>query len=317
MKLQGSRFAYISDLHGKDPKKYIRTLYKHPVDLIVLGGDIPDYTQKNFISLCKKFLRLNIPIIIFPGSHENCFMYKKALSKIKNKLLIDATKIKNRRIQFGDVDLIIIPGSDSVSSGSKPYNGGTYYLFDKKDAAQLRRAKKKLRDIQFAQTVSPMYLQDIRALMKHPRSTPSRRILLTHIPFRCKTKRGIDVAHFAIAQKDFTLSKKDSTMRSHKNLHVVKGNIFPLKQAKILKKRGYPLKLQKKNVGSLLISKFMKRYSITKFICGHIHEAGKRAISKTEKKIKPQIYYKNAFINSGEGLTIITCKKERISYEFK
>ncbi|MCA9477967.1 MAG: metallophosphoesterase [Nanoarchaeota archaeon] len=316
MKLSGSRFAFISDLHGKNPIHFLKKLKSHPVDLVVLGGDIPDCTQRNLESICKKFLTLNIPIIIYPGSHENSDTYKKALSNVKNRLLIDALKIKNRHIQFGEMDLIIIPGSDTVASGTKAFNGGNHWLFEKREPSRLKKANQRIKEIKFAKKVNPVYVEDTKKLMSTRRSKPSSRILLTHIPFSCKTTKGLDVAHFGVAKKDFRIEKKDLKEVHEEHQSVNKGAVFTLKSATKLKKKGYPIILRKRNVGSEYISKFLKQYKITKFICGHIHEAGKRAISKSEKPIKQKVFYKESYINSGQGLTRITCKNEKISYEF-
>lgn len=201
--IEGKRFAFISDLHGKDPTPHIKKIKKQAIDLVVLGGDIPDSTQKSLTSICKKFLTLNIPVVIFPGSHENGEVYKKALSKIKDENLIDATKVNNRRIFFGDMDLIIIPGSDVVGRGSKNYNGGSFWLREKKTPKIVKESNKKIKEIKFARKATLVFIEDTIKLMSKKRTKPASRILLTHIPPKCKSKKGIDIAH--LKKKKFLL----------------------------------------------------------------------------------------------------------------
>ena len=141
-----SHIGVLSDTHGdiKLVRKAVDFLKKHPVDLLVLPGDIGFFTIKSYQLIINACRRLKIPLIPFPGSHENSFTWKKSLAPYKkDKNIIDG--FKNRLIRFGDYNLVMVPGSQVVSSGTKSYNGGNIWLTsDKITPARLRQANKKI-----------------------------------------------------------------------------------------------------------------------------------------------------------------------------
>jgi Icc-related predicted phosphoesterase len=318
----------ISDLHNDKItlKKSIDWFKQNSLDAIILAGDTPGYTKSSFVSIIKKLLKLNIPIVIFPGSHENNIIYNQTMTQFKgNKKLIDAVNKNNRLIKYGDWELVMIPGSCSLSSAPRKFWGGTFWLFDKIITPTLRkRINNRLQSISFAREASPISIIDNYKLLEQKSITKgSKKIVFAHDPIRCKTKNGIDIAHFGIIKKDFSINKKHLKLKAFKELdwkgdgNFKTDHITMINKALLLKKYGYPVKIKKTHVGNQFVNKFLKKYKINKFICGHIHECGMRAIDKEENKVKSNIATSSLFLNSGpKTATIIKLNKNKIAYYF-
>jgi len=329
-----NKIAFISDLHNNKEflKKILPWIKNKDVDAIILGGDIPGHTTSSFLSILKQFLKLNKPIIIFPGSHENQSIYKETLAKIKpfdkKKLLIDG--VRNRLIDYKGWEFIIIPGSKVVSSGPGKWFGGSYWLFENKITSSMkRRAEKKLREIGFSKKESLVSIYDtVKAIEKKSKVSGSKKILFSHEPLKNKTSNGLDLAVFGKIIKNFKIDKKHFSSREIKKLFekfldrtFEKDQVLTLEKTNALQKYSYPVKITKKHVGDEAINKFLKKQKITKMVCGHIHECSFRAIDFSEKKIKPNIFHKEALINSGlNNVTIISFEnksyKNKVSFEF-
>ncbi|MGM5480613.1 MAG: metallophosphoesterase family protein [Nanobdellota archaeon] len=317
---------FISDIHGN--KESIRSIVDYlqtlSFDCIILGGDIPDFTKATFTFILKQFLKCDVPIILFPGSHENSERYDAVISLFKDTpLLIDAKQSSNQRIRFGLFELLIIPGSSVVSSGTKPYNGGNMYLLDEKNTPSIKRnVSLKLKKKKFAKRAEPFFMTDIRKMIARKTIIPRKRqIVFTHEPPLFSTKRAIDTAQFGIPTESFDISMKE--FKKNKLDTLLSGNTertfstnsrIPLKEAKILKEKGYPMKLYSRNVGNPAIKKLLQQYSLTKLLCGHIHEGGPKAIDSKEYAVKNSTWNKTVFINNGLGsegnITHITLRKD-------
>lgn len=323
-----SALGVISDLHNDKEtlKKSINWFKRNPVDAIILAGDTPGYTKSSFVSIIKKFLKLDIPIIVFPGSHENGILYTKTLDEFKdNKKVIDAFKINNRLIKYSNWELVMIPGSGSVSNAPRKFWGGTFWLFDKAITPSLRkRINHRLQSIKFARKGTPVSIVDNDKLLKRRSKTKgSKKIVFAHDPIKCKTRRGIDIAHFGISTKKFSVKKKHLRLKAFKefdwagDIEWEVNNLTVIDKANLLKKYDYPIKIKKTHVGTDFLNKFLKKHRITKYICGHIHECGHRAIDKNENKVKENTATSSLFINSGPATaTIIKIEKNKISYQF-
>ncbi len=152
-------------------------------------------------------------------------------------------------------------------------------------------------------------------------------MIFSHIPFRCQTKRGIDLAKSGRVKNSFLIKAKHGRLKKFQEVDCPTGTIFfegaiiPPQIAQLLKSYKYPVNTTSRNVGSIGIKKILNKFRITKFICGHIHEAGPRAINKEEKKVKKNTWSKECYINNGTGFekhaTIITLNtKGEIKYAF-
>lgn len=328
IKQNHNTLGVISDLHNDKEtlKKSIAWFSKNPVDAIILAGDTPGYTKSSFVSILKKILKLNVPIVVFPGSHENGILYKRTMKEFKgNKKIIDAFKINNRLIKYSNWELVMIPGSSSVSNAPKKFWGGTFWIFEKPITASLKkRVNHRLQSISFAREGTPVSIVDNENLLKKKsKTTGSKKIVFAHDPIKCKTRRGIDIANFGISTKKFSIKKKHLRLKAFKefdwagDLDWEINTISVIDKARLLKKYLYPIKIKKTHVGDEFLNKFLRKHRITKFVCGHIHECGHRAIDKDENKVKENVPSSSLFLNSGPGTaTILKIEKNKISYKF-
>lgn len=304
--------AYISDLHGsrEATRQAITYLKENPVHIIVLGGDTPDFTPSTFTYQLRTFLTLGKPVVVFPGSHENSENYNKVIKQFKkNNLLIDG--VVHRKVTLNNFDILIMPGSDSVSSGNRSYNGGSYKLIKKKSPATTRKLTTYLKEHKIVKKATPIAIEDTT---KHYSKKPT--IVLAHIPPLCKTKKGIDVAQFGTFKHSFSLKPKDRIKKVFK--HEISAEYNPhmlvnYEQAKMLKEHKYPVHIKKENVGSPTLRKFTSKKGVRAYVCGHIHESGPKAIDEEEKTVRQHTWTKKVFINNGPGnegnMTILTLNK--------
>ncbi|MCF7799192.1 metallophosphoesterase [Candidatus Woesearchaeota archaeon] len=312
--------AYITDLHGnREATRHAATYLKeNPVHIIILGGDIPDFTPSTLSYQLRMFLKLNKPVIIFPGSHENSENYTKALKEFsKNTNLIDG--VKERHIVLNNFNLLIVPGSDTVSSGNRSFNGGTYKLTKTKSPTTTAKLTKYLKEHKIAKKATPIAISNTT---KHYDKKPA--IIFAHIPLLCNTPKGIDIARFGTFKHAFTIKPADRRKKIFNKEFNPEYNpniLVNYEQAKLLKEYHYPVIIKKENVGSPTLRKFALKKNIRAYVCGHIHEAGPKAINKEEKTVRQNNWTKQVFINSGPGsegnMTILTLNKAgEVKYNF-
>lgn len=322
------RVAVVTDLHGdvESVGRMVAYLDKYPVDLVVLNGDIPDFTATNLRKILQMFLKLDVHVVFFGGSHENSVLIEKALAPIKDKNLIDANTISKRIVELGKYKLFMIPGSDTISSGSRKFNGGNMWLVNKRNKKDLVGMNKRIEEIGFSRFAAPVYLSDTEKQLDKHKGNGQYKIVFGHVPARCKTKRGIDAARFGQVSEPFQLQKKHLKLKKFKELCLgaektyMYKSITMLERAQLFKQYGYPISIIEKNVGSKEIRKLLNKHHITKYLCGHIHEAGPRCIDKKERKVKQNTAAKELFINNGPGhdghLSILTlCDKGFVKYK--
>ena len=77
--------------------------------------------------------------------------------------------------------------------------------------------------------------------------------------------------------------------------------IFVLDEAKELIAEGYPITMHKKNVGNEHITAVIEKVGISKYLCGHIHEAGGKALTKKGKLIQENAWSNELFYNCSSG----------------
>lgn len=292
---QSGKILFVSDTHGSitDIDAACAIIRTHNIDALILGGDIPDHTIRNFKSILSRLHKLPLPVIIYPGSHETYRQYTTALKKYPS--IIDARK--NKRFQYGDSELLMIPGSD-VLNNTKKFCGGSFLLqpnlYSKKKVKKFYQEKKVTKNL------------EITALSRISTRGGATTVAFSHIPKKCRTKNGIDRAKF------YTIEQQVS----------VDDEIFyPFELiASLQEKRdeAIPWVYKEKNVGSKSFSSFLHKNTITKLICGHIHEAGPRAITTHEKTVSKNTPCTKLYCNNGQhSATLLTFHSaSRISHEF-
>ncbi len=258
--------------------RFLRRFEKENVDLIVLNGDLGD-NYKEIKKVLNVFKRTKIKTLVIPGSHEPYKDYYKAIKTIKNnKNVIDlSSKI---RINFEDYNLIVFPGSDAIY-----HTGGFLLANDNKHKMKREKILKRYIKKDFRTII----LNDLRRFIKKNKEN----ILIMHIPPKFKGNKSIDVANFGVVTKNCFFRIKNRMRLLEKT------DIFPLKMALNMKSKGLPIKIQTKNVGNEYLKKLIKQLKIKKFVCGHIHESGGRAVILSGKKLKQNKWSKELFYNTG------------------
>jgi Icc-related predicted phosphoesterase len=268
------------------------------VDAIALCGDLGD----NFFEInavLRATAGAKAKIIAFPGSHEPETDFYRALRK--NKRVIDGTK--KRRIALQGYDVVLLPGStvNTANAGFRILDGKR---IPKEYAAEYR-------------------VFSIAQLGRFVRNA-AKTVVLCHDPPKCAGKNAIDVAYSGVVRKTFLLHPKHAKifgkkLAQHRNdlatlLHAA-GSIVPQPFAGKLAKFGYPIFVKHRNVGNVALKQFLKSKRIPFFACGHIHEAGHRAVSAAGKSLKPGVWSPSVWynaapaVNGNGGILIIDGKK--------
>ncbi len=275
--------------NGKSVSRLRAAYEREHVDAIAVCGDLGD-DFKEISSVLKAVSAARVPVIAFPGSHEPAADYFKALKQ--HKRVIDGTK--TRRITIKGYDIVTLPGS-SVNVPSATF----------RIVGDAREAKR------FAQHGYRTFL--ISDLAKFIRK-PAKTVILCHDPPRGSSKDGIDVAYSGIVKKFFIVKPKDAGIFG-KNAHPFtrihdQGSIVPEPYASKLAAKGYPVAVKHRNVGNDALKAFLKQKRINFFACGHIHEAGHRAVSAAGRPLKqgarsPSVWYNAAPAVEGNGGILI------------
>ncbi len=262
------KIGIITCAHGNGKAaERLRKAYEYDkVDAIILSGDLGD-DFKEITAVLKAVAPARVPIIAFPGSHEPAHDYDRAIKSSKN--IIDGTK--KRRITIKGHDLITLPGS----SVNVPHAG-----------FRIAESKQGLKAFRL------FSVKDLAPLVRNP----SRTVVLCHDPPRCSTKAGIDVAYSGIVQRTFFIAtKKEITAYG-------RGEIVAQPLARHLARKGCPVKVAYRNVGIKELKQFLKHKRIPFFACGHIHEAGQRAITATGKRLVPGAWSQSVWYNAAPAI---------------
>ncbi len=281
---------FVTDIHGRvvEVQKIISHIKKTPVDAIILGGDIPGTTKKSFHDILRPLSKLDVPVIVIPGSHEPAKLY----DVVSRYPVIDTTKKRNWLIRYGEQELVFLPGSDVTFTGTFRNDGGSYHLMSGLSPAQKTKRTRSMRSRNISQIVEYYDMEEIRDYVKKYSKIPgSQKLVFSHVPLFCKSKKGIDLAQFYMPTKAFEFD----------GYTLEPGiDIISAEEAQYMK--NYPIVKKQKNVGNNKINDFMRSLRCMKFFCGHIHEAGKRAIDTKENKVRPGKETKELYLNSGEGV---------------
>ena len=263
--------------NGKAVARLSAAYAKNGVDAIAICGDLGD-DFKEISAVLKGVSAAKVPVIAFPGSHEPADDYYLALKK--HKRVIDGTK--TRRITLKGYDIVTLPGS----SVNVPH-------------ASFRIADKKLPK-QYQRRYRLFPIADLARIIRNPAKT----VVLCHDPPRCAGARAIDVAYSGVVKKLFIVKSKHARIfgtAAKLNPFVLiheKGSIVPEPYASKLAAKGYPVMVKHRNVGNEALKAFLKRKRINYFACGHIHEAGHRAINAAGKPLRKGTFSSSVWYNA-------------------
>lgn len=255
------------------------------VDVIALCGDLGD-DFKEISAVMHAASSKKVKVIAFPGSHEPEKDFAKALRK--HKRVIDG--IKTRRLSVNGYDIVTLPGSSvNVSHAS-------FRIADKKlPAGYLRQFR-------------VFFINQLARFIKNAKKT----VVLCHDPPRGSSPKGIDVAYSGVVAKTFILKSKDvgifgkqwqKALRTNPLALInQKGQIITEPYASLLAKRGYPVSVKHRNVGNDALKAFLKKHKIAFFGCGHIHEAGHRAVNAAGKPLKKGDWSSSVWYNAAPAV---------------
>jgi Icc-related predicted phosphoesterase len=262
----------ISDIHGdtKKTRKLYAQVRKHKPDAILIPGDIGEGVDE-LMSVLNIFAKSKVPVYVMPGSHESVNDYKKTIRNLRGTAIVDV--MKRKRIRVGDLDLAFIAGSDWLSCP---------------DGFRTVRDKRSNRRQEAGAGISFQYLIDLKKKVRNPDNT----LVIVHFPPHTQVKNSIDIAHFG--------KVTDTAMIVGEEFAILpKGAILPLEQAKAFKKLGAPIDIRKEHVGNKDLRKLLDSLSVKFFLCGHIHEAGRRAITTSEKRVRQGSWSSSLWYNVG------------------
>jgi Icc-related predicted phosphoesterase len=254
---------------------------KNNADIIAILGDLGDTTKE--IGAVLRAARSKLPTIVFPGNHEPAQDYYCAVKK--HRCIIECSK--KQRITFKGYDFLLLPSANvtRAEAGFRVFEG------KRVPAALLRQYR-------------PYFVGRLAKLARNPAKT----IVLSHSPPRCTGTHAIDVAYSGIVSKSFTLRRKDANIFGKKYAQLLmliphaKGEIMPAEEGLRLAKRGYPVAVRHRNVGLKELAAFLKSKHINFLACGHIHEAGQRAVSATGKTLRQGQWNSCVWYNAASAL---------------
>jgi Icc-related predicted phosphoesterase len=254
---------------------------KNNADIIAILGDLGDTAKE--IDAVLRAARSKLPTIVFPGNHEPAQDYYHAVKK--HRRIIECSK--KQRISFKGYDFLLLPSANVT----RPEAGFRVFEGKRVPAAFLRQFK-------------PYFIAKLAKLVRNPAKT----VVLSHSPPRCSGNNAIDVAYSGIVSKSFTLRRKDANIFGKKYAQPLtliphgKGEIMPAEEGLRLAGRGYPVAVRHRNVGLKELTAFLKNKCINFLACGHIHEAGQRAVSAAGKTLRQGEWNSSVWYNAASAL---------------
>jgi Icc-related predicted phosphoesterase len=262
-----------------------REYEREKADIIALCGDLGDDFSE--ISRVLSATKSKTPVIAFPGSHEPAEDFAKAMKKHPRVI----NGLKKRRVTLKGHDIIILPGSNVNTAR------GSFRLLEEKRDAQKYRVR----------GYRVFVVEELKKLVRLPAKT----IVLCHDPPKCAGTKAIDVAYSGVVEKTFVLKPKHigifgKFMKKHLRnplfrIHE-KGGIVPEPYASKLSKLGYPVSVKHRNVGLQKLRQKLKRLRVPFFACGHIHEAGQRAVNSAGRQLKQGSWSSSVWHNAAPAV---------------
>lgn len=277
--------------HGnaKAVRKLCKKYEREHADAIAILGDLGDTTKE--IDAVLRAARSKLPTIVFPGNHEPAQDYYRAVRK--HKRVIECSR--KQRIAFKGYDFLLLPSANVT-----------------RPEAGFRVAEGKRIPTAYFKRFRMYFIHKLAKLVRNPAKT----IVLSHSPPRCSGANAIDVAYSGIVTRSFTLKRKDANIFGKKYAQLLmliphgKGEIMPAEEGLRLAKRGYPVAVRHRNVGLKELTAVLRKKRIRFLACGHIHEAGQRAVSAAGKTVRQgkwnsSVWYNAAAAQYGKGGILI------------
>ncbi|MBW3018018.1 metallophosphoesterase, partial [Candidatus Woesearchaeota archaeon] len=296
-KKRNLQIGVVADLHGKldAARNFAKYFLKHPVDAIVLNGDLSEFGNENSVrDVLRCFSKIKCPIYVIPGSHESKAQYDK-IKDVRKKNVVDCNKMSNRKQKLDGYDLVFLPGSDFLTGAAQ------FKLLNGRKEIKSYREIQKLYKRYEGRVLKFSFLEDLFRFVKNPEKT----IIISHVPPLFNKLNAIDVARFGKVLRKFKIKNIKSEMLMDYVLMngpiIEPGHVFTADITKEFRKHKYPVKLVVANRGNKNLATVIKMLKVTKMICGHFHESGRKGNDCKGKFVKPNKRVKELFYNPGPG----------------
>lgn len=290
-----TEYGIVSDLHGNYELLSDIDGFDD-VDSIIISGDIVDFgkTKLDMMLSINMLLEYDKDLFFIPGCSEEHFQYKERIEQLTDAFDKVHDMSDDYILSRKDHDLVFLPGSD-VDMDYKSY-----------------RVVNSKEDISFYEVVPDSLTDYVRR--------PEKSVLVSHLPPKFVGEDCIDYGEYGEALTDIIGKYKNTDRkRIQSNRYIKEGTIFPTNIANVLKGFGYPVEIKKENQGSDIIRKFIDEVGISKGVCGHFHQNGKKANNSRGEPLKEGKYYTDIFYNPGVGANgqfgIVTIDAEKMKYK--
>ncbi len=285
------KLGVVSCLHGNlaVAEKIVERFERDGVDAVALIGDIPSDRdqEKNFREILELFSELGVRVFVVPGSHEHYEDYYSALEDVEGDFL-DCSEIQKHDVKGRE--LVFLPGS-SVSATDAGFR-----LLPDREAEEEFRSQVEDRPDHYTGKIVSIFAEDVKELCS-PDS-----VLITHDPPNFSGKDAVDLARYGEAEETFEIDEKEmDELDFVDNRRIESGWPFPVEQGRKLKELGYPFEIKENNVGDEFLNDIMEETGIKKLVCGHIHEAGGKAVDREGKPVEEALWSEEMIYNCAAG----------------
>ncbi len=273
------KLGIITDVHGntKACRSLMKRYEKEACDAIIVPGDLSRTLKDSDIERILAVLtKSKLQVYVMPGNYESKKGYDKAIKKYKRKHIHDC--LKKPTATINKQHLVFVPGSDVLAT-----NASFRIVASKKELRKIKKRAKK--------GIYPILIPKI---LKYLRKDS---MLISHTPCKLPGKNSIDLATAGFPTKYFIYREK--TGKKVRAELLTPHHVIPFSEAKKLKRKGLPITIKTVHAGLPALTKAIKKKGVTKFISGHIHEAGRRCVTLQGKKVKPNTWSKHLFYHPG------------------
>jgi Icc-related predicted phosphoesterase len=316
-----TKYGMISDIH-EDPRIIVPTLealQMEGVDKLIINGDIGgnygslEKSQKYTAFILDNIAKSGLEAFVQPGSHETLLGYGPVIEHFSDKHSNIVDTLKNPKVEFGDHDLVFLPGSDFLC-------GGEYQIGSNEQLSSgryIQSEKGLIKFEEFGQYVDALNsrvakgafqysnMGDLRDLV----TDPDKGIVVCHVPRKFDDiENGVDVAEFGDVVESFNTQQG----------LVEKGTVIPLQFVQPYLDAGAPVVVKKENRGNEDLKNLYEEIGVRKAVSAHFHESSHRAHDSKGNPVRENTAVDDLFWNSGHldrgYFGILSVDGERVSY---
>jgi Icc-related predicted phosphoesterase len=295
-----TKYGVISDTHqdSRIVPFALDRLKKAGIDKLIVNGDIgtgQDYIAQTLDHVAQSGLES----FVQPGSHESLIDYEPVIDHFSGKHSNIINVIEEPKIEFGDHDLVFLPGSDFL------IQGGQYQLANlgedtSSDIYETNRGHIRLTN-----------MNDLKKLVKDPEKT----VVVCHIPMKFEDiETCVDMAYFA--------EKVDGSLMPgvivENQIRQKIGKDVPYSAVEeVARQNG--LTMKRENRGNTDLRDLYDELGITKSVTGHFHESVHRANNRLSQHVPEGEMVDSLFWNAsyldGMKAGVLSVDGEKVSYQ--